>query len=287
MGDDSSKDKNAMAGWWDTVSHHPLWAGLIAILLAGAITAHFKGVFGGDTPNARSAAPKQSNTKSPPHPLHVEFRPAAPVLYSVAFSEPIGLPKPSEDWDSLHRRGAIDVGGSVLRLTLANQTPEPVTVTNIEAVVDGSAPAPTGTLASVYTQGASSLEEFSVELTSDVADTKAQFHRQEPNETLTESPSIAPYFFRNHYIRVPPHDLYEAKISVVSTPHDQVEYGFLITGETVGGSFSYHLTPHFKIVGSASSTNFARHYWWLPQVSRGPCWIVPYTPSGGGEPRCP
>jgi len=179
------------------------------------------------------------------------------------------------------------VGESNFRLTLANQTAAPLTVTDIEAVVDGSKPAPTGALASVYTQGAALLEEFGVELTSDAVGTTAQFHRQEPNEIPAGSPSIAPAFFRNHYIRVPPHDIYEAKVSVVTTVDSRVEYGFVVTGDTARGSFSYHLPPRFIIARYAPKAKFVHSYWWLPQPLGGPCWIVAYESSGGQEPRCP
>ena len=285
----SAKDKKGIGRWWNTISHHPLWAALIATLLAGGIAAHSGGVFGGGAPDAHSAARKSRNTKNQTRLLRVAFDQVAPGIYSVAFGNPISLPNPSEDWASLHRRGGVDVGESNFRLTLANQTAAPLTVTNIEAVVDGSAPAPTGALASVYTQGASLLEEFGVELTSDAIGTTAQFHRQEPTETSAGSPSVAPAFFHSHYIRVPPHDLYEAKVSVVSTVDRRVEYGFVVTGDSARGSFSYRLAPRFTIAQYAQKarTKFVHSYWWLPHALGGPCWIAPYEPTNGKEPRCP
>jgi hypothetical protein len=288
MGGHSSQLKRRLARWWDAVSHHPLWAALIAALLAGGIAAHSDGVFGGDsTPDTHGATRKPTDTKSQAHPLRVAFDQVAPVIYSVAFSSPTGLPSQSEEWASLHRRGAVDVGQSNFRLTLANQTSAPLTVTNIEAVVYGSKSAPTGTVASVFTQGSGTLEEFSVELASNAKGATAQFHRQEPTELPTESPSIAPAFFHSHYIRVPPHDIYEAAVSVITTVYGQVEYSFVVTGATASSGFSYHLAPRFAIARYESQSEFARSYWWLPKTSSGgPCWIAQYAPSDGQQPRC-
>jgi hypothetical protein len=274
--------------WWDTISHHPLWAALIAALLAGGIAAHSGGVFGGGASGAQSAVRTPHKSQTQTRPLRAAFVQVSPAIYEVAFNRPVSLPKSTEEWESLHTRGGVDVGESSFRLTLANQSNSPLTITNVHAVVYGSQSPPTTTLASVYTQGAALLEEFGVELTSATVGATAQFHKQEPGELQTMSPSIAPLFFQRHDITLAPGEIYEAKVQIIARVNDELEYGFVVMGNTANGGFSYQLTPHFKIASYGQQlAKFQHSYWWLPQPLGGPCWIVPYESSNGQEPRCP
>jgi hypothetical protein len=47
--DPPAQEKEGIARWWDTISHHPLWAAIIATLIAAAIIAHSGAVFGGSS----------------------------------------------------------------------------------------------------------------------------------------------------------------------------------------------------------------------------------------------
>jgi hypothetical protein len=288
VGETSADKKTGAARWWDTISHHPLWAALIAALLAGGIAAHSGGVFDGGASNAQSVGHSPHKTQSQARPLRATFVQVAPVIYEIAFNRPISLPKSTEEWGSLHSRGGVDVGESNFRLTLANQTDSPLTVTGIQAVVYRSQSPPTTTLASVYTQGAALLEEFGVELTSAAVGATAQFHKQERGEIQTMAASIAPLFFRRHDITLASGEIYEAKVQVSARVNDELEYGFVVMGNTARSGFSYHLTPHFKIASYGQElAKFQHSYLWLPQPLGGPCWIVPYEPSDGQEPHCP
>ena len=286
-------DKGRLARWWDDVSHHPLWAALIAALIAAlvaaAIIAHSGGIFGGDF----SAASSTSNSPSVSHhqvaALRVLFQPVAPELYMVAFDYDIGLPKDDEQWQGLHERGGVDLRNSNFRLTLADRSGQPLTVTNIEAVVYGASQPAIRSIASVYTQGAAGIEQFGVELDSEATGATSPFHRVE-NGVYTPTPFSAPLFFHDHNIALAPREIYEAKVAVADyeshkSSFSELDYGFIITGNTASGPFTYR-SPHFKILGYPhTSTVSAREYWELGEASGKPCWIP--ANKSGTEPQCP
>lgn len=286
MADPPAQDKEGIARWWDTISHHPLWAAVIAALLTAAIVAHSGGVFGGGTSDAPTVVHTSRPAAGKTPPLRAIFQPVSPPIYEVAFDKPIALPKSSEQWESLHDRGGIDVGYSNFRLTLASQSGFPLTITNIEAVVYGSQSLPNNTLATLYTQGAVLLKEFGVELTSGATGATSPLHRVEKNETPTTSPAIAPVFFQKHDITLAPGEISEAKLEVIASVNEVLEYGFLVTGNSAHGGFSYRLTPHFKIASyDQTSSKFEHAYWELSPPLGGPCWVL--MGGASSEPHCP
>jgi len=136
------------------------------------------------------------------------------------------------------------------------------------------------------TQGATELEEFGVELDSDAVGTTFPFHRVEPGETPTMGASIAPVFFQSHNIALAPNEIYEAKLEVSADISKELEYGFVITGNTAHGTFSYRPMSYFKLVGYRFlGHQFAHEYWTLPQQLGGPCWMPVHITDM--EPRCP
>ena len=217
------------------------------------------------------------------------FQPVAPELYTVAFNSDIGLPNATEDWQGLHQRGGIDIRDSDFRVTLANRSGQPLTVTNIEAVVYGVSEPAIGSIALVYTQGAEGIEQFGVELDSEVRGVTSPLHRVENGE-YTMSASTAPVFFQSHHVALAPGEIYEAKVAVadaVSHEDDfgELEYGFIVTGNTAGGSISYR-SPHFKIIGYPhTSASTVHEYWKLAEASGKPCWVP--ADKSGLEPQCP
>jgi hypothetical protein len=275
--------KKGIAHWWDIISHHPMWAALIAALLAAAIIAHSGNVFSNSSPTSQPT----DHPATSGHPLRVVFQPVASELFSIAFDHDIGVPKASEGWLALHARGGIDVGVSDFRLTLADQSGVPLTVTNIEAVVRRARPAPDKSLAYVYTQGAGTLEGFAVELGSEMENATALVHRygeQSPTNgpvgnVITET---AP-FFRNHTITLAPHEIYEAKLEVTTSHQNELEYDFVLSGNTSNHHIVYR-TGYFRISGWGQGfSHYPNRYFTLPPHP-GNCWA---RVTKSFAPRCP
>jgi hypothetical protein len=271
-----------IARWWDAISHHPLWATLIATvigtLLAGAVIAHLGGVFGGGSPSGSHGTP-----------LRAAVHQVSPGIYSVAFDHNVGLPSGPEQWGGLHRRGGIDAGQSELRLTLANRSDAPLTVNNIQAVVRHSRPRPAGALASVFTQGASAVQGLGILLNSDVPGAAAPLHRV-PNGEAFADPADAPLFFPSHDIALAPGEIYEARLAVVTQLQKELEYGFVISGNTAQGSFSYTSPSLFRITGAHHGPNEYPHEYWRIESEHGApgCWVLATNPEHLQHlPRCP
>lgn len=145
MTEPSTSSKSAVSRWWDGVSHHPLWAAVIATLIAAFVIARSGAVF----TSSSSTASIRIQSSSPLLPaiagnraLRVAFQPTEPPLYSVAFRRNIGKPPAAIQWRALHEKGGVDVGRSAFALTLTNRTKLPLTITNIFAEIIGAAPAP-------------------------------------------------------------------------------------------------------------------------------------------------
>jgi hypothetical protein len=86
MPEPNASSKDDVARWWETISHHPLWAAVIAALLAAAIAAHSGGIFGGSSPTASSSTPSHATSALP----------AAAVMLSPALGIAV-IPKPITD----------------------------------------------------------------------------------------------------------------------------------------------------------------------------------------------
>jgi hypothetical protein len=278
---------------WDRISNNSLGVaivgGAIAALIAAAIAAHAGGVFGGGSSSDASSSNRSHTTNAPSgaaNPLRVVFRPVALKDYAVVFARDIGLPRASEQWESLHAQGGIDIGASAFRLTLANRSEAPLTVTNIEAVVRGSRSlVPTGALASVYTQGGASIEEFGAALKSEAIGATAPFHRVENDQTVYD-PSGSALFFQDHDIALAPNEVYEAKVEIVAYVANLLEYDFVVTGNTASGSLSYR-SPFFTIAGNGptGARKYRHEYWMLPEPSGPQCWVR--VSRAVTYPRCP
>ncbi len=184
----------------------------------------------------------------------------------------------------LHARGGIDVTLSKFRLTLANTSSAPITITDIEAVVTASQPRPMGSEARVYTQGTEGLEEFGVLLRDTTSGSRFAFHHT-PHGEMVEDAETGPPFFTNHDISLAPNAIYEAKVAVQIEVSREVEYGFVIRGNTAQHSFTYRPQAQFKIVGfNPHLLEVAHLYWQLPRASGSSCWIHAYAKY---EPACP
>jgi hypothetical protein len=86
MPEPNAASKDGVARWWETISHHPLWAAVIAALLAAVIAAHSGGIFGGSptaaspsTPSQTTSAPAAAVMLSPPDGIALIPKPIADV----------------------------------------------------------------------------------------------------------------------------------------------------------------------------------------------------------------
>lgn len=277
MPNSDAASHNNLARWWNTISHHPLWAALIATLLAAFIIARTGWLFTaapGSTPTHPGAPLNRSS------PLRISFVSTSPVNFAVAFNHSIPIPHPAERWAGLHARGGVDVNASDFRLTLANRSSKPLTVTSIEAEVERSRPAPTDSGAYVLTQGSEVLEQFDIELQSDAVG-RAYPIRHEQDLHGRKALQL---FFNHHSIALAPGAVYEANVEVISGIPKELDYAFIVAGNTATKGFRYLATPHFRIAGLA--LHYRHEYWLMPERTGRYCWVKAYTPHEG-LPLCP
>ncbi len=285
MTEPTKRARAKLTDLWEKVSQHPLWAAVLAALIAAAIIAHAGGLF---TPAAQTTPPSIAAVRHPPvtkSPLRVAFTPVAPPLFATAFARTIGVPSSSEGWEALHHRGGIDVGESDFRLTLANRSAAPLTITNLEAIVRSATPAPVATLAAMFTQGAAQIEEFSAELANATVGAHSPLHRERSDEGSMD-PNTSPRFFTNHIIALKPGEIYEAKLAVISHVHRDLGYRWLIAGNSAAGGFSEESSTTFHIAGTQSAHKYAREYWLIPKPRESFCWIAAHK-FGSDLPVCP
>jgi hypothetical protein len=275
--------RGRLSRWWDAISHHPLWAAVIATLLAATIVAHSGGVFSdaGTSPES----PSRNVRGEDGQPLRVVWTPEAPQNFAVLFNRYIPVPRESEAWQGLHARGGVDVTLSKFRLTLANTSNVPITITDVEAIITAAQPRPVGSEARVYTQGTEGLEEFGVLLRDTTPGSRSAFHHT-PHGEVVEDAETGPPFFTNHDISLAPSQIYEAKVAVQIEVSREVEYGFIIRGNTARRSFTDRPRARFRIVGfNPHLFEVAHLYWQLPRRSGSSCWIHAYNAKY--EPACP
>jgi hypothetical protein len=261
---------------WKNASKNQIVAGTIAGIVAGLVVAFITVQYlaGGSQERLEIAA---ASSKSP---LRVAVQPEPLHFFDIAFDRDIGTPAPNEVWTSLHERGGIDDVASRIEVTLANRSATPLTVTNVEAVVLKSWPAPSAWDGSEASQGGEGLEQFSAWLTSATPRTGIPVSQSNGGGAKLNGP---PYF-ETHYISLRPGEVYQATISIVSTVTGrELEYGFVIDGNTAASSFAVTTTPNLLITRRRFYTHNYMH------ISGGSdtesCWIVEKVELG--IPRCP
>jgi hypothetical protein len=202
----------------------PKWvAGIVSALVVSALIAVATG------PLAGSAG----NTARPLRATIVPIAPVEPEPFELAFFHDIGLPRESERWQDLVKRGGVVVGDALFRVTLANRSKTPLTIREIYGEVVRSEPAPRASSAFFPSQGGGRLSEFGTAIRRTVPGSRFELHK-----VVDDVDSASPYFERN-YISLKPGEVYEAKISVrpeFSTP-TMVTYRFIISGSTAERSF--------------------------------------------------
>lgn len=261
---------------WEKASNNPIVAGIVAGTVATVIgTLAVVYLTGGGQKRLEIAA---ASSKSP---LRVDVQPKPLQFFDIAFDHNIGVPAPSESWASLHKRGGIDNVASRFELALANRSPAPLTVTNIEAVVLKSWPAPSAWDGSQFSQGGEGLAQFSAWLTSATPRTGVPLSQGDSGGTKLNGP---PYF-ETHYISLQPGEIYQAAISIISTVDDrELEYGFVISGNTAASPFTVTTTPKLLIT-RRSGPSYAHSYLHISgRDNAEDCWI-PETPDLG-IPHC-
>jgi hypothetical protein len=250
--------------WWDTVSHHPFWSALIALLVAAVIVALAESLY-----DAGHAADGQTN------PLRVAFQAVAPPDFEIVFPRDIGMPASSEQWAALHARGGVDMGIAAFDMTLGNRSRAPLTITGIEAQVLTSEPMPNAWKGAVFTQGDQPIDTFLANLESASPGGTAPLHWAEGGVDSLDGP----LFFKAHDISLQPGEVYQAVVTVFLKPSvaRELHYRFDISGNTASGGFSVHTPGAFRITAFAGT--YAHSYWSLGER----CWVQ-VTP---GFPACP
>ncbi len=126
------------------------------------------------------------------------------------------------------------------------------------------------------------LEQFGVELQSEAV--SHTYPLRQAKGSHGEYSSDLPLFFTNHSIALAPGAVYEAKVAVISGISRELQYAFVVSGNTAAGRFSYIAKPFFRIAGLA--VHYKHEYWLLPERTGQYCWVRAYTPQEG-LPLCP
>jgi len=236
--------------------------------------------------------------------LRLDLQPTAPAIFKLAFDREIPLPGSEEGWEELRHRGGIDIGDSHFRLTLANDSPRPISVLAVWAEVLGSEPMPEGTVASQYTQGDEGIDRFLAFLPDGEKGSKAQLYAPgnpalEPEELEAETP-----FFERRYVKLVPGEVYPAALTVKSNTPRTIEYRLVAEGKSAGESFLVR-SPPYRLVGTYEDPyqeRFSRYYWrehdphectetpgnvWIDARVRRRSLICPYGPGRPYQERPP
>jgi hypothetical protein len=267
----SSWPVKRLGSWWDTISHHPFWATLIAGLIV-AVVARL--LLSSGAPQHASASSSASRTP----PLRVAAQQLPQEIFAIALAHNIGTPAASETWVALHARGGVSVVKSAFELTLADRSTVPLTVTNVEAVVVRSEPAPKAWEGLEFTQGGEGIEQFRAFLTSGASGSAVPVSQGDTEEG--EGLNGPPYF-RTHDVSLTPGQIYQAAVTIVNTVEDrELQYRFVVSGNTASGPFTVE-TRSFRITGWRG--HYAHRYWHVTEGSR-QCWMRMLPP---GMPHCP
>ena len=248
---------------WEKASNNQIMAGVVAGVALFVIGALYVDLTGGGQKRLEIAA---ASSRSP---LRVDVQPKPKEFFDIAFDHNIGMPAPNEGWTSLHERGGIDDVASLFELTLANRSPTPLTVTNVEAVVLKSWPAPSAWDGTQASQGGDGLAQFSAWLMSATPRTGVPVSLSGSGGAKLNGP---PYF-ETHYISLQPGEIYQAAITIISTVEDrELEYGFVVDGNTAASSFRVTTTPKLLITRRRFYAHSYVHV--SGRKSTEDCWIV-------------
>jgi hypothetical protein len=271
------KAQHAVDRLWEKASNNQIVAGIVATVVGALLVAHL--LAGGDQKPLEIAA---ASSKSP---LRVDVQSKPLPFFDVAFGHNIGMPAPNEGWASLRARGGVDNVNSLFELTLANRSATPLTVTNIEAVVLKSRPAPIAWDGFQFSQGSNGLAQFSAWLTSATPRTGVPVSQSGSGGAKLNGP---PYF-ETHYISLRPGEIYQAAISITSTVEGrELEYDFVISGNTAASPFTVTTSPSLLITRRPIPYYTHRYLHLSGRGNAEDCWMVE-TPNltNHGLPHCP
>ncbi len=171
-------------------------------------------------------------------PLRTTFRVTEPDVFHVAFADEIGLPAEESGWSELIDQGGVDVHGNGFKMTLANRSENPLTITDIHAEVVQAKPAPTGSLAYAFTQGDSALGEFAARFLSKQAGSSAPLYAVDGGMPGWHAEPPQKPFFEDNYISLEPGEIYEGTVTVEADIPALIQYRFVISGSTPDGAFA-------------------------------------------------
>jgi len=205
----------------------PKWfAGIVSALV---ITA-FAGLWASLQPESEESKVADGGAAdvqdaSAERPLRVAVTRTDPQDFKLAFRRDIGLPSETTGWKELVKRGGLDVGSALLRLTLANRSRAPLAIRDIRLEITRVDPAPRGSLAFVHTQGSGSVAQYAARIEDPTPNSTVRLYR-------TMDPPDEPYFDEK-YISLEPGEIYEAKVTLSIAPSTRaVRYRIVISGST-------------------------------------------------------
>lgn len=227
--------------------------------------------------------------------LRLSLRPAEPEFFSVAFDREIGLPAPREDWSDLRARGALDVADSSFHMILANDSPEPISVLGLRALVARSEPIPNGTFAWHPAQGDEAIPQMTTMITNARPESSGQIYEGYLSADRPLPPST---YFQSKYILLKPGEVYPVEMTVRADPERTIHYRFVASGASATRRFVAR-SRALAIVGwidDPDQRKFGRYYrlgampWECnpmpenPWVDVGPAEHSPACPEGLSSP---
>lgn len=182
-------------------------------------------------------------------PLRIAIASIEPALTSLAFPVDIGLPGDGIGWSQLRHSGGVDVYSSQLRVTLANRSRSPLTITDVHLELIASSAPPRGAYFYTFTQGDENLEPFVAELSSTKPGAVSKLYRIEQGGPWSGEGTPKASFFDRHFISLAPGEIYEAKLSVTTQIPRLLEYRLTVAGSTAAGEFLVHERHVLRLSG--------------------------------------
>lgn len=216
---------------WVTANLGPLIVGIL-VVLAGALVASSREP--GEPGRIRAV---QLFRPAADSPVRIGTRLVEPELFTIAFATDIGVPEDGIGWRELLAKGGIDVYRSGVRLTLANTTNRPVTVTDVQIRVVASREARLGSLAYEYSQGGEELPRFSATIESSAPGSATPLVLSDPGGTR---PDESDSYFSKNYLELAPGEIYEAAISIEAPLEEptEISYELVASGSTAERFFT-------------------------------------------------
>lgn len=171
--------------------------------------------------------------------LRLTVVPRGPRIFHVAFGRDIGLPAENATYEDLLAAGGVDVGTSLVRITLANRSDKPLSVTDVHLETIGTEEPPRAAIAFVWTQGDGPVAPFAALLHSASGSVADLYEEVNDTPGYAKEPPIQS-FFSDNYISLKAGEIYEAEVAVETdaAPAKMVKYRVVVSGSTAATPFT-------------------------------------------------